>query len=331
MTFQRATKFQSKLRLALAGPAGSGKTYTALTLATALTDGQGVALIDTEHGSASKYADLFSFDTLQLETFHPQRYIDAIHEAEAAGYTVLVIDSLSHAWSGTGGLLEIVENITKRSNSKNGFNAWGEATPLQNRLIETIIRSKLHIICTMRSKMEYVVEQVNGKSTPRKVGMAPVQRSDVEYEFDVYADLDIDNTLIIHKSRCPALSGAVIAKPDGHVASILKEWLSGEKAPEMRKSEQVSSTSTTNGKETSRSSGEGKEASAEEVEKMLRTVKSLLNAHYQIPMVDQPVKWQRFKEQVLGMPVEDEGLSLVEIKRLRDAVKMKIERAKGAA
>src|SRR6266700_8374114 len=89
----------------LSGPAGSGKTYTALTLATALADGQGVALIDTEHGSASKYADLFSFDTLQLETFHPNKYIEAIHEAEAAGYAVLVIDSLSHAWSGTGGLL----------------------------------------------------------------------------------------------------------------------------------------------------------------------------------------------------------------------------------
>src|SRR6266567_7128505 len=242
MTFQKATKFQSKLRLALAGPAGSGKTYTALTLATALADGQGVALIDTEHGSASKYADLFSFDTLQLETFHPQRYIDAIHEAEAVGYAVLVIDSLSHAWSGVGGLLEVVENITKRSNSNNSFNAWGEATPLQNRLIDTIIRSKLHIIATMRSKTEYIIEQNSqGRTAPRKVGMAPVQRADVEYEFDVYADMDIDNTLIIHKSRCPALSGAVIAKPDGSVADILKIWLSGEmpKEPLRAKSDEA--------------------------------------------------------------------------------------------
>ncbi len=102
MTFHKAVKYGAKLRLALAGPAGSGKTYTALTLATVLADGGGVALIDTEHGSASKYADLFSFDTLQLETFHPNKYIEAIHEAEAAGYAVLVIDSLSHAWSGQG-------------------------------------------------------------------------------------------------------------------------------------------------------------------------------------------------------------------------------------
>src|SRR6266568_5669265 len=232
MTFQRATKFQSKLRLALAGPAGSGKTYTALTLATALADGQSVALIDTEHGSASKYADIFGFDTLQLETFHPNKYIEAIHEAEAAGYAVLVIDSLSHAWSGVGGLLEVVENITKRSNSKNSFNAWGEATPLQNRLIDTIIRSKLHIIATMRSKTEYVVEVVNGRTTPRKIGMAPVQRDDLPYEFDVFCSMESDNTLIVDKSRCPALSGAVIAKPNGAVADTLKVWLSGEPTPE---------------------------------------------------------------------------------------------------
>ncbi len=268
MTFQRATKFQSKLRLALAGPAGSGKTYTALTLATALADGQSVALIDTEHGSASKYADIFGFDTLQLETFHPNKYIEAIHEAEAAGYAVLVIDSLSHAWSGVGGLLEVVENITKRSNSKNSFNAWGEATPLQNRLIDTIIRSKLHIIATMRSKTEYIIEQNSqGRTAPRKVGMAPVQRADVEYEFDVYADMDIDNTLIVHKSRCPALSGAVIIKPDGAVAETLKAWLSGETPPQPLQPSPNGATSnstSTNGKAMPPLQGQGNEAHTSE-------------------------------------------------------------------
>lgn len=233
MAFKKATKFASKLRLALAGPSGSGKTYTALTLATALAGGGEVAVIDTERGSASKYADLFTFDVQELESFHPNNYINAIHEAEQAGYAVLVIDSLSHAWNGPGGLLEQVENITKRSTSKNSFNAWGEATPLQNRLIDTITRSKLHIICTMRTKTEYVLEpNANGKMTPRKVGTAPIQRQDVEYEFDVYADMDSDNTLIVHKSRCTELAGAVIAKPDGQVAEALKRWLAGEPAPE---------------------------------------------------------------------------------------------------
>lgn len=233
MGFVRATKHESKLRLALAGPAGSGKTWTALTLATALADGQGVALIDTEHHSASKYADVFEFDSQDLTVFHPQKYIDAIHEAEKAGYAVLVIDSLSHAWSGTGGVLELVENITKRSTNKNSFNAWGEATPWQNRLIEAIIQAKLHVICTMRSKTEYVIELNNaGKSVPRKVGTAPVQRADVEYEFDVYADMNAANEMIVQKSRCPVLSGMIIPKPGKEVADILREWLKGDPMPE---------------------------------------------------------------------------------------------------
>lgn len=233
MAFHKATKFASKLRMAIAGPSGSGKTYTALALATSLAGEGDVAVIDTERGSASKYADQFLFDVQELESFHPQNYINAIREAEQAGYAVLVIDSLSHAWNGPGGLLEQVENITKRSKSGSSFNAWGEATPLQNRLIDAITRSKMHVICTMRTKTEYVIEpNAYGKSAPRKVGTSPVQRADVEYEFDVYGDMDIDNNLIIHKSRCPELSGAVIAKPDGQVAEVLKHWLSGEVAPE---------------------------------------------------------------------------------------------------
>jgi len=230
---KRAVKFDSKLRMALAGPSGSGKTFTALTLAHALADGKGVIVIDTERGSASKYADVFpEFDVIDLDNFHPNTYIEAIQAAEQAGYGVLVIDSLSHAWNGPGGLLEIVEQIAKRNQSKSTFNAWGEATPLQNRLIDAITRSSLHVICTMRTKTEYVIEQnERGKSAPRKIGTAPVQRADVEYEFDVYADMTVDNEMIVHKSRCSSLAGQVIPKPDASVAEALKAWLSGAPSP----------------------------------------------------------------------------------------------------
>ncbi len=233
MTFHKAVKYGAKLRMALSGPAGAGKTYTALTLATTLAGGGSIALIDTEHGSASKYADLFEFDTLCLETFHPQRYIDAIHEAEAAGYAVLVIDSLSHAWSGQGGLLEEKDKIARAKYSGNSFSAWNDASAIQNKLVNVILGAKLHIIATVRSKMDYVLETgANGKTMPRKVGMAPVQRDDLPYEFDVFCSMESDNTLIVDKSRCPALSGAVIAKPNGAVADTLKVWLSGEPTPE---------------------------------------------------------------------------------------------------
>jgi nucleoside-triphosphatase THEP1 len=227
MAFVKAVKFDSKLRMSIAGPSGSGKTWTSLTLATALANGGNVAVVDTERKSASKYADSFAFDVMELDTYHPQQFIDAIHEAEAAGYAVLVIDSLSHAWNGTGGLLEVVDAIAKRKNTTNTFIAWKDATPIQNALIDAITRSSLHIICTMRAKQEYAVETVNGKATPKKIGMAPIQRDGMEYEFDVAADMDIDNNLIIQKSRCPALSGQVIAKPDSQVADVLKSWLSG--------------------------------------------------------------------------------------------------------
>jgi hypothetical protein len=232
MAFVKAVKTQAKIRLALAGPSGSGKTFTALMLATALADGGKVAVIDTERGSASKYSDTFDFDVMEMDSYHPDRFTAGIKEAQEAGYAVLVIDSLSHAWNGLGGLLEIVEGIAKRSKSGNSFNAWNEATPIQNRLIDTITRSNMHIICTMRSKQEYILEQVNGKNVPRKVGMAPVQRNDLEYEFDVFGEMDYENTLIIQKSRCSALSGAVISKPDAKVADVLKNWLSGAPAPE---------------------------------------------------------------------------------------------------
>lgn len=245
MTFQKATKKRAKLRLALIGPSGSGKTFTGLTLACKL--GERVAVIDTERGSASKYADRFSFDVLELDTFSPTTYVDAIHEAEKAGYDVLVIDSLSHAWSGKDGALEQVDRAAKRTQSQNTFAAWREVTPQHNAMIDAIIGARMHIIATMRAKTEYVMEtNERGKTTPRKVGIAPVQRDGMEYEFDVVADMDIDNNLIVSKSRCPQLTGAIVAKPNGNVADVLKAWLDeGAEPVELRTSQPPAASSTT--------------------------------------------------------------------------------------
>jgi len=230
MQFKPAVKYQSRLRLALIGPAGSGKTYSSLNIARYL--GDKVALVDTEHGSASKYADLFRFDVLELTSFSPQVYVDAIRAA--VGYDVLILDSLSHAWMGKDGALELVDRAAKRAG--NSFAAWREVTPLHNMLVETMLSSPLHLIVTMRSKMAYVVEMDDKtkKTTVRKVGMQPVQRDGLEYEFDVVADMDVDNTLIVSKTRCPALKGQVIPCPGEEVASTLKAWLAGEPAPTHR-------------------------------------------------------------------------------------------------
>lgn len=222
--FRRASKVQLKLRMALIGPAGSGKTYSALNIGQHL--GEKIAVVDTEHGSASKYAGLFAFDVLELGSFHPQMYIDAISAAEQAGYGVLIIDSLSHAWMGKDGALELVDKAAKRSPSGNSFAAWRDVTPLHNKLIEAMLAAKLHLIVTMRSKMEYVQDKDDkGRTVIRKVGLQPVQRDGLEYEFDVVADLDTDNTLIVGKTRCPQLTGVVLPKPGKDIADTLKAWL----------------------------------------------------------------------------------------------------------
>jgi hypothetical protein len=227
--FTKAVKYDAKLRLAIAGPSGSGKTYSALAIATAF--GGKVAVVDTEHGSASKYADLFDFDVLEMDApYHPDKYIEAVEAAAHAGYKVVVLDSMSHAWNGEGGLLELVEQASKRFKG-NSYAAWGDITPIQNRLIAAIVSADIHIIATMRSKQDYVQEKdSNGKPIIRKVGMAPIQRDGFEYEFDVFLDMDVENNAIVSKTRCPALTGKVIAKPGAPLAHTLIDWLSGAPA-----------------------------------------------------------------------------------------------------
>lgn len=223
-TFQKATKKSAKLRLGLCGPAGSGKTYSALAIASGL--GKRIALIDTEHGSASLYADRFSFDTLNLETFSPDSYVEAIKAAEAEGYEVVIIDSLSHAWMGKDGALEQVDQATKRSGSKNSYFAWRDVTPKHNALVEAIVQCKAHVIATIRSKTEYAVDKDDkGKVSPRKIGTAPIQRDGMEYEFSVWGELDLDHNYIVSKTRCSVLTGKVVHNPGEQLAATLKAWL----------------------------------------------------------------------------------------------------------
>lgn len=226
VVFKKATKRAAKLRLALIGPAGSGKTYTGLLVASRL--GARVAVIDTEKGSASKYADLFDFDVLELESFAPQQYVEALRAAESAGYDVVVVDSLSHAWVGKGGALEMHDNAVARQKGGNSFTAWRDVTPHHNSLVEALVQSTCHVIATMRAKTEYVSEkdERTGRTSVRKVGLAPVQRDGMEFEFDVVCDMDQENRLAVGKTRAPRLSGKVYHRPGDDFAGELLSWLS---------------------------------------------------------------------------------------------------------
>jgi hypothetical protein len=223
LRFERATKKRSKLRMTIDGPSGSGKTFTALTFAFAL--GEQVALIDTERGSASKYADVFPpFDVLELETFSPALYTQAIQAAQ--GYDVLIIDSLSHAWEGSEGALEMVDKAAAKN--QNRFTAWRDVTPVHNKMVDAILRAPFHVITTMRSKTEYVLEADDkGRMVPRKVGMAPIQRPGMEYEFDIVADMDWDHRLVVSKSRCSAVDGDVTLRPTAEWMKPVIAWLAG--------------------------------------------------------------------------------------------------------
>lgn len=231
LTFKKATKSQSRARIALYGPSGSGKTFTSLALATGLANGGKVAVLDTERGSASKYADVFEFDCIDdLPEFGPLDYCRVIRTAEQAGYAVLVIDSLSHAWSGKGGALEQVDAAAARNPNK--FAAWRDVTPAHNELIDTMLTTRMHVVVTMRSKTEYVQEKdERGRTTVRKVGLAPVQRDGMEYEFDICGEMDDSNCLSITKSRCSALARKRIQQPGEELAKTILAWLTDGTPP----------------------------------------------------------------------------------------------------
>ncbi len=230
--FQKATKAQAKARVAIHGPSGSGKTYTALVLARALAGPNGkIAVIDSERGSASKYSDLFEFDCCNLDSFSPEDYVRAIEFADNSGYAVCVIDSLTHAWSGKNGALELVDKAKAR-NSGNQFTAWRDVTPMHNALVDAMLQSPMHVIATMRVKTEYVMEQnEKGKMAPKKVGLAPVQREGMEYEFDLVCDMNVEHKCMVGKTRCAAIDGEVWTKPKGKDFQPFIDWLSDGVAP----------------------------------------------------------------------------------------------------
>ncbi|MBD2458402.1 AAA family ATPase [Nostoc sp. FACHB-87] len=221
--FKKATKSQIKIRLALSGASGSGKTYSALAIAQHL--GDSIALIDTEHGSASRYADRFTFDTCELNDHHPAKYIEAIKAAESAGYQVIIIDSLSHAW------------FSELELAGKGFDGWKNVRPLERKLIDAMIGSSSHIIATMRSKTEWIMEEYTAKDgktkqAPKKIGTAPIQSSGIEYEFDLAGELDYNHILTISKSRCPELADKTFLNPGKDIADTLKAWIGQPQQPQ---------------------------------------------------------------------------------------------------
>lgn len=220
--FRKAIKKKAKLRLGVVGPAGSGKSFSSLLIAKGL--GGKIAVIDTENGSADLYAGLCDFDVCPIHApYTVAKYLEAIKEAEEAGYNTIIIDSLSHAWAGDGGLLDQQGKIA--DSGKNSFTAWRNITPQHNKLIEAMLNSNCHIIATMRAKTDYVMQENDrGKQTPVKVGLAPVQREGMDYEFTVVFDIDVKHNAVCSKDRTSLFNGMIFT-PTEEVGELLLKWL----------------------------------------------------------------------------------------------------------
>lgn len=222
--FRKAERKQAKLRLALCSPSGGGKTYTSLLIAQGLAPGGKVALIDTEAGSGELYADMTPYDVAPLSSpYTPSRYIEVIEAAGAAGYDVLIIDSLSHAWAGEGGVLELHDRAAAAV--KNSFAAWREVTPQHNALVEAILRAPLHVIVTMRTKTAYEVIEEGGKKKPVKIGLAPIQRDGLEYEFTLVMDLTTEGHIATATKDRTGLFDGQHFPPTVETGEALREWL----------------------------------------------------------------------------------------------------------
>jgi hypothetical protein len=185
--------------------------------------GKKIALIDSERISASKYADRFEFDTVDLQTKKVEEYVNLINEAAKEGYEVLIIDSLTHAWQT---LNEEVELIADARYKGNFWAAWSEGTPMQRKLIDALVSYPGHIIATMRSKTEWQTGGGEGsKSRPIRVGLAPEQGKGIEYEFDILFEITPEHLATIIKDRTGKFQDKIIEKPGREFGEELVAWL----------------------------------------------------------------------------------------------------------
>lgn len=218
MQLRVSSKKQAKIKLALQGCSGSGKTMSALLLAYGLYNDWGkIAIIDSENGSADLYANLGNYNVLPLQdSFTPETYMEAIGICEDAGMEVIIIDSISQCWDN---LLEYHAGL-----QGNSFTNWQKVTPRINAFMQKILQSEKHIICTMRCKQDYVLNEKNGKTVPEKVGLKAVMRDGIDYEFTIVFDINMKHQAIASKDRTNLFMG----KPDFTITpttgQIILDW-----------------------------------------------------------------------------------------------------------
>lgn len=233
---RKAVRSNQKLRLVITGQAGSGKTYTALHIAAGLVRNARILVVDTENGNSEMYAEQQSFDVAVLQTFHPKEFIAALEYGEEQKYDVVIIDSLSAEWEGPGGILALLNNRAMRSNGSDAgnFAAWKELTPLHDSLLRRILASRVHVICTLRTKIEHVMERdESNKVHVRNIGLQPIFREGYQYYFTLGLRMNSDHHAVVDTPNRlgTAFDGLVVHKPGPELGAQIMAALQAPPAP----------------------------------------------------------------------------------------------------
>jgi hypothetical protein len=240
---KKAVRERVFLKIAVGGPTGSGKTWGAIGVAKGLAPNGKVLVLDTENRSASYYAGpgdtpgAWDFDVVEIEApFTPTKYLEGLRAAIDNGYEAVVIDSLTHEWNASGGILD--QKSQKDARGGNSFTNWNDMKQIHNKFVETLLQSKIHVVCTLRSKMEYVMEEgANKKVEVKKIGLAPISSDGMEYEFGVFFDVDRSNHLAVAtKDRTSLFEGRSVLLGD-EIGKELRAWRDSgaELAPDLPK------------------------------------------------------------------------------------------------
>lgn len=235
LQYRKVERKKARVRLGLSGPAGSGKTLTALLIAYGITgDWSKIALIDSENESADLYDQKYlpeygltvgEFNVIPLSApYHPDRYIQSIDLCLKHGAEVIIIDSITHEWNGVGGCLELHDVEVSKQRTQNGFTAWAKVTPLHQKFVDRILTAPVHIITTVRSKSDYILTEKNGKQVPQKVGMAAQTREGFEYELTVSLDLDINHLALSSKDRTGLFADKPAFVPNVMTGKAIRDW-----------------------------------------------------------------------------------------------------------
>lgn len=233
MQLQQASRKRAKIKMALQGPSGSGKTMSALLAAFGLCqDWTKIAVIDTENHSAELYSDIGQYNVVNIGApYNPEKYMEAIRLCEQSGIDVIIIDSISHEWEGSGGIIDVHSNM-----AGNSFTNWGKLTPRHNAFIQAILQSSCHIIGTIRTKQEYVLSEKNGKMIPEKVGLKGITRDGMDYEFTLVLDIDMKHNATASKDRTGLYSGKPEFKINVDTGKTIAAWCNlGEPLTEVAK------------------------------------------------------------------------------------------------